>query len=202
MNMLDLKTHIEELAPKVAAWIAQGRKPRALTQDEKRLSISDPKAFEAVVSTLQGETLVALREEAAFETLQGDLAKAQDAERLQVLAKVRTERDELLALRYEAATELDAAFADIDAALKTFLDLNVKISGMDRDLGEQDRHRASHGIVSMGLTRALKNNAPTLWKAAGIPIPMMGSGSGRALSDMCRPEGYDWQERNTDPLEN
>ncbi len=202
MNMQDLRKRIDELAPKVAAWIAQGRKPRALSTDEKRLSVTDPKAFEAVVSTLQGETLVALREETAFETLQDDLAKAESAERMEVLGKVRIKRGELLALRYEAATELDAAFADIDASLQTFLALNVKISAMDRELGEQDRHRASHGIVSMGLKRALKNNAPTLWKAAGIQIPMMGSGSGRALSDMFKPDGYDWDERNTDPFEN
>ncbi len=202
MTTQDLRTRINELAPRVASFIARGRKPRDLTQDERRLAVEAPAKFDALVQSLQATTLEDMRAEAAHAVLQDDLTTAENAVRLEALGKVRIKRAELLALRFEAATELDAAFADIDVALKTFLDLNVKISAMDRDLGEQDRHRASHSVVSMGLKRALKNQSPTLWKSAGIQIPMMGSGSGRALSDMCRPEGYDWQDRNTDPLEN
>ena len=192
---------IEQLAPKVAAFIARGRRPRELTPAEKRLSVSDPAAFDAVVKSLQAETMEDIRNEAAFGVLQEDLAREQAAEKAKRAAEMVTEREELLALRHEASLEVDAALADADASLVNFQNLSAQIASLDRNLGEADRHRSSFGLTALGLKRSIRDKAPALWKLTGGR--MTGQGSNNGLSAMSRPADYDLASRlgAPDPLD-
>lgn len=184
---------INELAPKVAAFIARGRKPRDLTPAEKRLSVDDPQAFDALVAKLQADTLDDMRAEAAYSVLQEDAAKEAAAERARKAAIMVAEREELLALRHEASLEVDAALADADASLVNFQNLSAQIASLDKALGEGDRHRASWGLMALGLKRSIRDKAPALWKLTGGR--MTGQGSNNGLSDMSRPANYDLGSR-------
>jgi hypothetical protein len=186
---MNISEQIASLAPRVAAFVARGRKPRDLTQDERRLAISDPEKFDSLVQSLQAETIELIRAEAAHGVLQEDLAREQAAEKARKAAAMEAERAELLALRHEASLEVDAALADADASLVSFQELSAKIASLDKALGEADRNRASYGLMTLGLKRALRDNAPALWKLMGGKLT--GQGSSNALSDMVKPAGYD-----------
>lgn len=191
---MNIAEKLAELGPKVAAFVSRGRKPRDLTQDERRLSVSDPQAFDALVQSLQAQTLADIRDEAAFGVLQEDLAAAQAAERAQRAAEIVAQREELLALRHEASLEVDAALADADASLRGFQELSAKIAGIDRALGDADRNRASYGLMTLGLKRSIRDHAPALWKLMGGK--MTGQGSNNGLSEMSKPAGYDLASRH------
>lgn len=190
---------LEQLAPKVAAFLARGRKPRDLTQDERRLAVTAPDQFDALVLKLQAETLEDLRAEAAFGVLQDDLARAQAAERARKAAAMEAERQELLALRHEQALEMDAALQDLNASLVSFQALNGQIASLDRALGQADQHRASYGLMSLVLKRTIRTHAPDLFKLLGGKIAGF---SADGLSEMSRPKGYDLAARlgEVDPL--
>lgn len=200
--MTTIAEQIASLAPRVAAFLARNRRPRELTADEKRLAVTAPDQFDAVVQALQAETLEDLRAEAAFEVLQEDAAQQAAADRLRERIRLDAERAELLALRHEASLEVDAALADADASLVSFQEISAKIAALDRQLDEADKHRASWGLTALGLTRALRDKAPSLWKLTGGKLT--GQGSHNGLSDMFRPEGYDLAARlgAPDPLDN
>lgn len=188
---------IEQLAPKVAAFIARGRKPRDLTAEEKRLAVSAPDQFDALVQKLQAETLEDIRNEAAFGVLQEDAAKVAAVEKARKAAEMVAQREELLALRHEASLEVDAALADADASLVSFQEISAKIANLDRQLGEGDRNRASYGMMALGLKRSIRDKAPALWKLTGGR--MTGQGSNNGLSDMSRPANYDLAARLGEP---
>ena len=199
--MPTISERIAELAPKVATFVARGRAPRPLTADENRLAITAPDKFDALVQKLQADTLADMRAEAAFGVLQEDQANQQAAERANRAAQMDAERQELLALRHEHALEIDAALADLNVSLVRFQELSAKVSGLDRGLGETDRHRASYGLMALGLKRATRNHAPALWKLLGNGLT--GQGTNNGLSDMSKPAGYDLGTRmgETDPLD-
>ncbi len=199
--MPTITERLAELAPQVAAFIARGRKPRDLTPSENRLAITAPDKFDALVQKLQADTLADMRAEAAFGVLQEDEAKEQAAERTKRAAQMDAERQELLAQRHEQALQIDAALADLNVSLVTFQELSAKVSGLDRGLGETDRHRASYGLMALGLKRAIRNHAPALFKLTGGTLT--GQGTANGLSDMSRPAGYDLGTRlgETDPLD-
>ena len=185
MDTTTLKAKIADLAPRVAAFVDRNRAPRPLSADERRLAVNDPKAFDAIARKLQDETLEDIRAEAAHEVLQDDLAMALRAEDVKRLATLENERDALLQQRFEAAAELDAATSDMDQALGRFMELNVQISALDRQMGERDKHRASIGLVALAIKRSLYQLAPHLCRAMRLPPPP--SGTGRTLSDMFGP---------------
>jgi hypothetical protein len=185
MDTATLKTKIADLAPRVAAFVSRNRAPRPLSADERRLAVTDPQAFDALARKLQDETLEDLRAEAAHEVLQEDLALALRADEVKRLATLETERGALLQDRFEAAAELDAATSDMDKALGRFMDLNARISAIDRLMGEPDKHRASIGLVALAIKRSLYQLAPHLYRAMRLPAPP--SGTGRTLSDMFSP---------------
>lgn len=185
MDTATLKTKIADLAPRVAAFVSRNRAPRPLSADERRLAVSDPQAFDALARKLQEETLEDIRAEAAHKVLQEDLALALRADEVKRLATLETERGALLQDRFEAAAELDAATSDMDKALGRFMDLNVRISAIDRQMGEPDKHRASIGLVAMAIKRSLYQLAPHLYLAMRLPPPP--SGTGRTRSDMFSP---------------
>ena len=199
--MSSIAEKIAALGPQVAAFVARGRKPRPLSPDEKRLAVADPKAFDALVLKLQADTLDDLRAEAAFGVLEEDLATEQSAERAKQAAQMDAERQEFLALRHEQALQIDAALQDLNASLVIFQDLSAKVSSIDRQLGETDRHRASFGLTALGLKRAVRNYAPALWKLLGNGLT--GQGTNNSLSDMTKPDGYDLTVRmgEVDPLD-
>lgn len=145
--MSTIAEKIAELGPRVAAFVSRGRKPRELTADERRLAVTAPEKFDALVQELQAETLADIRAEAAYSVLQEDAAKEAAAERAREAAKMVAEREELLAQRHEASLEIDAALQDLNASLVNFQALNGEISILDRALGESDRHRASYGMI-------------------------------------------------------
>lgn len=198
---MNIAEKLAELGPKVAAFVARGRKPRDLTQDERRLAVSAPDQFDALVKSIQAETLEDIRNEAAFGVLQEDLAREQAAERAKRAAEMVAERAELLALRHEASLEVDAALADADASLVNFQNLSAQIASLDKQLGEADRHRASWGLMALGLKRSIRDKAPALWKLTGGR--MTGQGSNNGLSAMSRPADYDLAARmgGADPFE-
>lgn len=178
-------------APVVAEWISQGRQPRPLSPDEKRLALTDPEQFENLVQTLQRQQLTHISDEAKFATASEDVSRLEAEERLAQMEVLRAQRANLLAIRYESALEIDAALQDLDASLLQFQEVNAKISTLDRQLDEPDRNRASFGLLAMALKRTLQQQAPALWKASGLVAPFMrGQGSGRSLADMMKPEGY------------
>ena len=146
MNADSIRAKIAELAPRVAMFQSRGRKPRDLSADEKRLALTDGSAFDKVAQTIQAETLADIRAEAAYQTLQEDLAAVEATERAKTMEVARAERAELLALRGEASQQVDAALADANAAVAHLIDLSAKISQLDRVCGEPDAHRASHGL--------------------------------------------------------
>lgn len=183
---------INELAPKVAAFIARGRKPRDLTADEKRLAVSAPDQFDALVQKLQAETLDDLRAEAAYSVLKEDEAKQAAAERARQAAEMVAHRTELLAQRHEASLEIDAALQDLNASLEGFQALNAEISTLDRKLGENDRHKASFGLMSLVLKRTIRQHAPALFKLLGGKVTGF---SQDGLSEVSRPAGYDLATR-------
>ena len=183
---------IEQLAPKVAAFIARGRKPRDLTPAEKRLSVDDPKAFDALVQSLQAETLEDIRNEAAFGVLQEDAAREAAAERARKAEQMVAERQELLAQRHESSLEIDAALADLNASLVNFQGLSAQIASLDRTLGEADRHRASWGLMSLVLKRTIRQHAPDLFKLLGGKVAGF---SNDGLSEVSKPAGYNLAER-------
>jgi hypothetical protein len=185
MDTATLKSKIADLAPRVAAFVSRNRAPRPLSADERRLAVTDPQAFDALARKLQDETLEDLRAEAAHEVLQEDLALALRADEVKRLATLETERGALLQDRFEAAAELDAATSDMDKALGRFMDLNARISAIDRQMGEPDKHRASIGLVALAIKRSLYQLAPHLYRAMRLPSPP--SGTGRTLSDMFSP---------------
>jgi len=185
MDSTTLKAKIADLAPRVAAFVGRNRAPRPLSADERRLAVTDPNAFDAIARKLQDETLEDIRAEAAHEVLQDDLATAVRADEVRRLAALETERDALLQHRFEAAAELDAATSDMDQSLGRFMELNVQISAIDRQMGERDKHRASIGLVSLAIKRSLYRLAPHLYRAMRLPPPP--SGTGRTLSDMFGP---------------
>lgn len=185
MDTATLKTKIADLAPRVAAFVSRNRAPRPLSADERRLAVSDPQAFDALARKLQEETLEDIRAEAAHKVLQEDLALALRADEVKRLATLETERGALLQDRFEAAAELDAATSDMDKDLGRFMDLNVRISAIDRQMGEPDKHRASIGLVAMAIKRSLYQLAPHLYRAMRLPPPP--SGTGRTRSDMFSP---------------
>ncbi|MBT9244922.1 hypothetical protein KM031_02080 [Gemmobacter fulvus] len=194
---MNIAEKIAELAPKVAAFVARNRQPRPLTQDERRLAVSDPEKFDSLVQSLQAETIELIRAEAAHGVLQEDLAREQAAERARQAAIMVAEREELLALRHEASLEVDAALADADASLVSFQEISAKIASLDRQLGEGDRNRASYGMMALGLKRSIRDKAPALWKLTGGR--MTGQGSNNGLSDMSRPANYDLAARLGEP---
>ena len=198
MNIADQIAH---LAPKVAAFVSRGRKPRDLTPAENRLAVDDPAAFDALVKKLQADTLDDMRAEAAYSVLQEDAAKEAAGERARKAAQMVAERQELLALRHEASLEVDAALADADASLVTFQEISAKIASLDRALGEGDRNRSSYGLMALGLKRSIRDKAPALWKLTGGR--MTGQGSNNGLSAMSRPADYDLAARmgGADPFE-
>lgn len=185
MDTATLKSKIADLAPRVAAFVNRNRAPRPLSADERRLAVTDPQAFDALARKLQDETLEDLRAEAAHEVLQEDLAVALRADEVKRLAALETERGALLQDRFEAAAELDAATSDMNKALGRFMDLNVRISAIDRQMGEPDKHRASIGLVALAIKRSLYLLAPHLYRGMRLPPPP--SGTGRTLSDMFSP---------------
>lgn len=185
MDTATLKSKIGELAPRVAAFIGRNRAPRPLNANERRLAVTDPRAFDAIARKLQEETLEDMRAEAAHEVLQEDLAEVLRAEEVKRLATLHTERDGLLQDRFEAAAELDAATSDMDNSLARFMELNARISAIDRQMGEPDKHRASIGLVALAIKRSLFQLAPTLYRTMRLPPPA--SGRGRNLSDMFAP---------------
>lgn len=166
-------------------FVSRNRAPRPLSADERRLAVTDPQAFDALARKLQEETLEDIRAEAAHKVLQEDLALALRADEVKRLATLETERGALLQDRFEAAAELDAATSDMDKALGRFMDLNVRISAIDRQMGEPDKHRASIGLVAMAIKRSLYQLAPHLYLAMRLPPPP--SGTGRTRSDMFSP---------------
>lgn len=192
---------LTELGPRVAAFIARGRKGRDLTPAEKRLAVNDPAAFDAVVQAVQAETLDDIRAEAALEVLQEDAAQQAAAERARQAATMDAERTELLALRHEQALELDAALADVNASLVGFQELNGKISALDRKLGQSDRNRASYGLMALVLKRTIRTHAPDLFKLLGARVTGFNTDG---LSDATRPADYDLATRMgaPDPLDN
>jgi len=185
MDTATLKTKIADLAPRVAAFVSRNRAPRPLSPDERRLAVTDPQAFDALARQLQEETLEDMRAEAAHEVLQDDLALALRSEEVKRLAALEADREILLQDRFEAAAELDAATSDMDKALSRFMDLNARISAIDRQMGEPDKHRASIGLVALAIKRSLYQLAPTLYRAMRMPPPP--SGRGRTLADMFSP---------------
>ncbi len=199
--MTTIVEKLAELGPKVAAFVSRGRKPRDLTPAENRLAVDDPQAFDSLVKKLQADTLDDMRAEAAYSVLQEDAAKEAAAERARKAAELEAQRAELLALRYEASLEVDAALADADASLVTFQEISAKIASLDRALGEGDRNRASYGMMALGLKRSIRDKAPALWKLMGGR--MTGQGSNNGLSAMSRPSDYDLASRlgAPDPLD-
>jgi hypothetical protein len=185
MDTATLKTKIADLAPRVAAFVSRNRAPRPLSADERRLAVTDPQAFDALARKLQDETLEDLRAEAAHEVLHEDLALALRADEVKRLATLETERGALLQDRFEAASELDAATSDMDKALGRFMELNARISAIDRQMGEPDKHRASIGLVALAIKLSLYQLAPHLYRAMRLPAPPLGTG--RTLSDMFSP---------------
>lgn len=185
MDTATLKEKIADLAPRVAAFVSRNRAPRPLNADERRLALTDPNAFDALALKLQEETLADMRAEAAHEVLQDDLATAMRAEEVARLATLEKDREALLQDRFEAAAELDAATSDMDKALGRFMELNARISAIDRQMGEPDKHRASIGLVALAIKRSLYQLAPHLYRAMRLPPPP--SGTGRTLSDMFGP---------------
>ena len=185
MDTATLKEKIADLAPRVAAFVSRNRAPRPLSADERRLALTDPNAFDALALKLQEEALADMRAEAAHEVLQDDLATAMRGEEVARLATLEKERGALLQDRFEAAAELDAATSDMDKALGRFMELNVRISAIDRQMGEPDKHRASIGLVALAIKRSLYQLAPHLYRAMRLPPPP--SGTGRTLSDMFGP---------------
>lgn len=185
---MNIAEKIAELAPKVAAFVARNRQPRPLTQDERRLAVSDPEKFDSLVQSLQAETIELIRAEAAHGVLQEDLAREQTAERARKAAEMATEREELLALRHEQALEIDAALRDLNTSLEGFIALNGQIASLDRALGENDRHRASFGLMSLVLKRTIRQHAPALFKLLGGKVTGF---SQDGLSEVSRPVGYD-----------
>lgn len=192
---------IEQLAPRVAAFLARGRKPRDLTATEKRLAVSAPDQFDTLVQSLQAETLEDIRAEAALEVLQEDAAKQAAAERARQAATMEAERTELLALRHEQALELDAALQDVNASLVGFQELNGKIARLDKALGQADRNRASYGLMALVIKRTIRTHAPTLFKLLGARVTGFNTDG---LSDATRPADYNLAARmgEPDPLDN
>lgn len=183
---------IADLAPKVATFIARNRQSRELTADEKRLAVTAPEKFNALIQSLQLDMLDDLRNEAALGVLQEDLAEEQAAERAAQAAQMGAEREELLALRHEASLEIDAALADIETSLVSFQALNGQIASLDRALGETDRHRAGYGLMALVLKRTIHRHAPTLFKLTGGKL----IGYGRdGLSEASKPADYDLATR-------
>lgn len=199
--MSTIAEKIAELGPRVAAFVSRGRKPRDLNSDERRLAVDDPKAFDTLVQKLQAETLADIRAEAAYSVLQEDLAKEAAAERAREAAKMEAERQELLAQRHEASLEIDAALQDLNDSLVNFQALNGQISIIDKALGENDRHRASYGMMALVLKRTVRQHAPALFKLLGGKVTGFGQDG---LSEVSRPAGYDMAARlgAPDPFEN
>ncbi len=192
---------LTELGPRVAAFIARGRKPRELTPAEKRLALSAPDQFDAVVQALHSETLEDIRAEAALEVLTEDAANAAAADRARQAATMEAERQELLALRHEQALELDAALQDVNASLVGFQELNGKIARLDKALGQTDKHRASWGLMALVIKRTIRTHAPDLFKLLGARVTGFNTDG---LSDATRPADYDLAARlgAPDPLDN
>ncbi len=200
MNISAIKEKIAELAPRVAAFQARGRKPRDLTPAERRLALTDAPAFDTLAKAIQDETIALMRDEAAYQTLQEDLSAAEASERARQMEVARAERAELLALRGEASQQVDAALADADAAVVNLMDLSSKIAALDRACGEPDAHRASYGILALGLRRTIQDKSPTVSKLIGHQLP--NQAKGRGLADMLTPAGYDFAQRGAaDPFE-
>ena len=190
--MSTIAEKIAELGPRVAAFVSRGRKPRELTADERRLAVTAPEKFDALVQELQAETLADIRAEAAYSVLQEDAAEEAAAERARKAAKMAAEREELLAQRHEASLEIDAALQDLNASLVNFQALNGEISILDRALGESDRHRASYGMMALVLKRTIRQHAPALFKLLGGKVTGFGQDG---LSEVSRPDGYDMAAR-------
>ena len=77
---------------------------------------------------------------------------------------------------------MEAALTDLNASLVQFQELNAQISGLDRDLNEKDRHRASAGLVALQLKRGLHQVASQIARMAGVPFaPTSGWTLGQAF---------------------
>ena len=184
---------LASLVGDVADFVSRGRRPRELTIEEKRLAIDDSAAFEEVVARIQRDHLRDLKDEAVHDTLIHDIAKLEEEERTRHHEELRAKRLDLLHGRHEAALEVDGCIHDLESALDTFNELNRQISLLDRELGENDRHRASVGLVIMAIKRTLFHHSPLLWKLMGMPLPPGGGGSGRTLSETFAVDGTtDW----------
>lgn len=202
MNIATIKEKLADLAPRVAAFQSRGRKPRDLSPEERRLALTDPTAFDKVAQGVQDETLALMREEAVYQTLQEDMSAAEAVERAKAMAIAQAEREELLALRGEASQQVDAALADADAAVQHLMDLSGKIAALDRACGEPDAHRASYGILALGLRRTIQAKAPAIGKLIGQHLPSQARG--RGLGEMFTPASYDFAARHAadpDPFE-
>lgn len=182
----ELRGLIAELEPQVIVHLDRGGQPRPLTADEKRLAVEDAEAFERVVAERQAETLDLMRKAAILDTARDDLACIEGAETAEQRLKLEAQRQKLLDARHAAATDLEAHIAMLQEALEDFQALNGHISGLDRQLGEKDRHRASHGVVAMHLKRGLHQSAPALARLAGIPF--VAPKPGTSLADSFAPD--------------
>lgn len=145
--------------------------------------------------------LAEMRDEAAFQTLQEDLATAEATERAKAMEVHRAERAELLAIRGEASQQVDAALADADAAIVHLMALSGQISQLDRACGEPDANRASHGLLTLSLRRTIQAKSPAIHKLIGHRLPNVAA-RGRGLSDIMTPADYDFgQRQGADPFE-
>lgn len=183
----ELQAFIAENEAAVAEFQARGGKPRPLTSEENRLATTDPEGFEDVLAERQEEVLEGMRLLAQFSTAQEDLAAIEREEAAAKVAEMEAERAALLDQRYENAAEIEAALADLNESLGSFMALNSKISKLDRALSQQDRHRASVGFVALHLKRGLHKVSPQLAKLAGIPFAASKPG-GKSLAEHFRPE--------------
>lgn len=200
--LANARSLLASLAGDVADFVSRGRRPRELTIDEKRLALDDTAAFEKVVARIQHDHMQDLKDEAVHDTLIHDIEKMEAEERVRKQDDLRTKRLELLHGRHEAALEVDGCIHDLESALDTFSELNKQISQLDRELGENDRHRASIGLVIMAIKRTLFHHSPSLWKLMGMPLPPGGGGSGRTLSETFAVEGtHDWLMKKEQPNE-